>query len=34
MLVPPPREGWRPHLGEILNPPLLSDTTFGVMTIV
>ena len=24
MLVPPPTlEGWRPHLGEILDPPLV-----------
>ena len=23
MLAPPPPEGWRPHLGEILDPPLL-----------
>ena len=23
MLVPPPPKGWRPHLGEILDPPLV-----------
>ena len=26
---PPPPEGWRPHLGEILDPPLLGAQSQG-----